>query len=50
MTPGGAAVKISNGFARDATPCSFMMPRKSQFTVTITKPGLKTVTTTVVHD
>lgn len=48
-TPGGAAVKTSNGFACDATPCSFKMPRKSEFTVTITKPGFKTVTTNVVH-
>lgn len=40
--PGGAAVKTSNQFACDATPCTFKMPRKSQFSVTITKPGYKT--------
>lgn len=40
-TPPGAAVKTSNGFACDQTPCSFKMPRKSDFTVAITKPGFK---------
>ena len=40
--PGGAAVKTSNQFACDATPCTFKMPRKSEFDVTITKAGYKT--------
>jgi hypothetical protein len=40
-TPPGAAVKTSNGFACDQTPCSFKMSRKSDFTVNITKPGYK---------
>lgn len=48
-TPSGAAVKTSNGFACDATPCAFKMPRKSQFSVTITKPGYKTITTNVTN-
>lgn len=48
-TPSGAAVKTSNQFACDATPCTFKMPRKSQFSVTITKPGYKTWTGQVTN-
>ena len=40
-TPAGAAVKTSNQFACDATPCTFKMPRKSEFDVTLTKTGYK---------
>ena len=40
--PSGAAVKTSNGYACDQTPCTFKMPRKSQFDVTISKAGYKT--------
>lgn len=40
-TPGGAAVKTSTGFACDQSPCTFRMPRKSEFEVTVTKPGFK---------
>lgn len=40
-TPAGAAVKTSNQFACDSTPCTFKMPRKSEFDVTITKTGYK---------
>jgi hypothetical protein len=47
--PGGAAVRTTAGFACDATPCTFKMPRKSEFDVTITKPGFKTVITHVTH-
>ena len=47
--PGGATVKTTAGFACDATPCTFKMPRKSEFDVTITKPGYKPVTTRVTH-
>ena len=32
------------GFACDATPCTFKMPRKSEFGVTISKDGYKTWT------
>ena len=39
--PTGAAVKTSNQFACDSTPCTFKMPRKSEFAVTITKAGNK---------
>lgn len=48
-TPSGAAVRTSNGFACDQTPCSFKMPRKSEFTVNITKPGYKPWTGQVTH-
>jgi hypothetical protein len=41
-TPSGAAVKTTSGFECDATPCSFKMPRKSDFDVTVTKAGYKT--------
>ncbi len=46
--PSGAAVRTSAGFACDATPCTFKIPRKDAFDVTITKPGYKTVNTRVV--
>lgn len=47
--PSGAAVRTTAGFACDATPCTWKMPRKAEFDVTITKPGYKTVQTHVVH-
>jgi hypothetical protein len=47
--PAGAAVKTTNQFACDATPCTFKMPRKSEFSVTITKAGYKTWTGQVTH-
>lgn len=40
-TPGGAAVSTTNGFSCPATPCTFKMSRKSEFQVTIIKPGYK---------
>lgn len=46
-TPSGASVTTSNGFACDATPCSFRMPRKDAFTVTLTLPGHDTATAEV---
>ncbi len=48
-TPGSATVKTSNGFACDATPCTFRMERKAEFDVTITKPGYKTWQGHVTH-
>ena len=48
-SPTGAAVKTTNQFACDATPCTFKMPRKSEFDVTITKAGYKTWTGHVTH-
>ena len=35
--PSGAAVRTSNQFACDETPCTFKMARKAEFTVTIAK-------------
>jgi uncharacterized protein YceK len=48
-TPAGAAVKTSNSYACDSTPCTFKMPRKSEFDVTITKSGYKVWTGKVTH-
>lgn len=47
--PSGAAVRTTNQFACDSTPCTFKMARKSEFDVTITKPGYKTWTGHVTH-
>ena len=41
--PPGAKVRTSNGYFCDSTPCSLTMPRKSEFTATITKPGYHTL-------
>ena len=48
-TPGGAAVKTSNGFSCDSTPCTFRMERKAEFDVTISKMGYKTWHGHVIH-
>ena len=48
-TPGGAAVKTSSGYACEATPCTFRMPRREQFDVVVTKAGYKTWTGHVGH-
>src|ERR1700741_362550 len=48
-TPSGAAVSTTNQFACKATPCTFKMSRKADFTVTISKPGYKTWTGQVTH-
>lgn len=47
--PSGAAVRTTNQFACDSTPCTFKMARKSEFDVTITKPGYKNWTGHVTH-
>jgi len=41
-TPSGASVRTSTAFACDATPCTFQMPRKSEFDVTVSKAGFNT--------
>ena len=41
--PPGAKVRTSNGYFCDSTPGSLTMPRKSEFTATITKPGYHTL-------
>jgi len=46
--PLGANVKTSNGFACDSTPCTFNVPRKPGFDVTVSKPGYRTAKVTVV--
>jgi len=42
--PIGASVTTTNGYSCEATPCSLKMSRKSEFDVTISKPGYKTWT------
>lgn len=48
-TPSGAQVKTTNSFACDATPCSFKMPRKSEFQVTVSKPGYVSTTHSITN-
>lgn len=48
-TPPGAAVKTSNLFSCEQTPCTFKISRKAEFNVTITKPGYKEWTGRVTH-
>ena len=38
-TPPGAQVSTSNGFECQATPCTFRMPRKDAFRITVSKDG-----------
>jgi hypothetical protein len=38
-SPPGARAATSNGFSCEATPCTFRMPRKDAFTVTISREG-----------
>jgi hypothetical protein len=46
-TPPGARVVTSNGFECDATPCTFRMPRRPGFDVTVSLEGYATRTLTV---
>lgn len=48
-TPPGASVVTSNGHQCPSTPCSMKMPRRSDFTVAISKPGYKTVNANVTN-
>jgi hypothetical protein len=48
-TPGGAAAKTNIGFACDATPCTWKMARKTEFDITVTKPGFKPYTTHITN-
>ena len=43
-SPPAAQVKTSTGFSCEATPCTFKMPRKEKFVVTVSKAGYKTAT------
>lgn len=47
--PSGARVETSHGHQCASTPCAMKMPRKSEFTATITKPGYKPVTVSVTN-
>lgn len=48
--PSGAKVQTSLGTGCDSTPCAIpKVARNSQFDVTITKPGYKTVTANITH-
>ena len=40
-TPPGAAVRTSSGFTCPATPCTFKMPRKDAFDVTVSLAGYR---------
>lgn len=47
--PAGARVETSNGHLCTSTPCAIKMPRKSEFTATVTKDGYEPVTVSVTH-
>src|SRR3990167_7213749 len=48
--PAGAKVVTTMGISCESTPCVFPnVPRNSNFMVTITKPGYKTVTTNITN-
>ncbi|MDQ3656544.1 MAG: PEGA domain-containing protein [Chloroflexota bacterium] len=47
--PPGAQVTTSHGYQCPGTPCSIKMPRKSQFTATVSKPGYTTATMAVTN-
>lgn len=47
--PAGAQVVTSNGHQCPSTPCSLKMPRKSEFTATISKDGYEPVTVQVTN-
>ncbi len=47
--PQGAEVHTSNGHHCAATPCSIRMPRRSEFTATLTKEGYEPATVTVTN-
>lgn len=50
-TPPGAEVQTSTGLWCKSTPCVFPnVPRNSNFVVTITKPGYKTVQTNITNE
>lgn len=46
-TPSGASVMTSNGFQCDATPCTFRIPRRPGFDVTVSMDGYVSQTLTV---
>jgi hypothetical protein len=46
-TPPGAQARTSTGFTCDSTPCTFKMPRKDSFVVTVSKDGYTPVETQI---
>ncbi|WP_198290178.1 translation initiation factor 2 [Methylosinus sp. LW4] len=38
-SPAGATARVSTGMVCEATPCTFELPRDSQFSVVFSKPG-----------
>ena len=49
-SPPGASVKTTSGFTCPATPCTFKMPRKDAFTVTVSKDGYETQTAEIMSN
>lgn len=49
-TPSRAAVQTSNGYSCAETPCAIKMPRRSEFVVTLSKPGYHTTNVNVSHE
>ena len=45
--PPGAQAKTTSGFSCEATPCTFRVPRKDSFTITVSKAGYKTASAEV---
>ncbi|WP_237072586.1 PEGA domain-containing protein [Pseudaestuariivita rosea] len=41
-TPSGATVETTNGYSCGPTPCQIDIPRRSEFIVTVSKPGCET--------
>lgn len=46
-TPPGAEARTSTGYTCDSTPCTFKMPRKDSFVVTVSKDGYTPVETKI---
>jgi len=49
-TPPGAKVETSNGFSCASTPCTFNMPRKEAFDVTVSKKGFQEAKASVASE
>lgn len=49
-SPPGASVQTSNGRYCSPTPCAIKMPRKAEFTATVTLDGYQPETVFVTHD
>lgn len=49
-TPPGAKVETSNGFSCASTPCTFNMPRKEAFDITVSKKGFQDSKTSIASE